>query len=70
LLLLVVLELAGGGIEWILARYPVFKVVGDIPLVYLYIFWLASLWLGFKIGKRMGMKKGAISERNRLGIPL
>jgi hypothetical protein len=69
LLLLFVLEKAGGGIEWILARFPILKVVSDVSPIGLYVFWLVSLWLGFKIGKQVGMKRGAARERKRLGIP-
>jgi hypothetical protein len=35
----------------------------------LYIFWLVTLWLGFKIGKQAGMRGVASRERKRLGIP-
>lgn len=69
LVYLLVLERTGGGIDWILIRFPILKVV-DVSPVGLYIIWLVSLWLAFKIGKRVGMKKGAIRERKRLGIPL
>jgi len=69
LLLLLVLERTGGGIEWIFARFPILKVV-DVSPVGLYIVWLVSLWLGFKLGKQVGMKRGAARERKRLGIPL
>lgn len=69
LLFLFVLEKAGGGVEWILARFPILKVVRDVSPVGLYIFWLVSLWLAFEIGKKAGMKRGALRERNRLGIP-
>ena len=69
LLFLLVLEKTGGGIEWILTRFPILKVV-DVYPVGLYIIWLVSLWLVFKIGKQVGMKKGAVKERKRLGIPL
>ena len=69
LLLLLVLERTGGGIEWIFARFPILKVV-DVSPVGLYIVWLVSLWLGFKLGKQVGMKRGAAKERKRLGIPL
>ena len=69
LLLLFVLEKAGGGREWIFARFPILKVASDVSPVGLYVFWLVSLWLGFKIGKQVGMKRGAARERKRLGIP-
>jgi hypothetical protein len=69
LLLLLVLEKTGGGIEWIFARFPILKVV-DVSPVGLYVIWLVSLWLVFKIGKQVGMKRGAARERKRLGIPL
>jgi len=69
LLLLLVLERTGGGIEWIFARFPILKVV-DVSPVGLYIVWLVSLCLGFKLGKQVGMKRGAARERKRLGIPL
>jgi hypothetical protein len=69
LVLLLVLEKAGGGIEWILTRFPILKVVRDVSPVDLYIFWLVTLWLGFKIGKQAGMRGVASRERKRLGIP-
>jgi hypothetical protein len=69
LLLLLVLERTGSGIEWIFARFPILKVV-DVSPVSLYVIWLVSLWIGFKLGKHVGMKKGALKERRRLGIPL
>jgi len=69
LVLLLVLEREGGGIDWIFARFPFLKVVRDVSPVGIYIFWLVSLWLGFKIGKQVGMKRGAVGERNRIGIP-
>ena len=68
LVLLLVLERTGAGIDWILNRFPILKVV-DVSPVGLYIFWLFSLWLGFKIGKQLGMKRGAARERKKLGIP-
>lgn len=76
LLLLLVLEKAGGGIEWVfsgmewvLARFPILKVVRDVSSVDLYIFWLVTLWLGYKIGKLTGRRGVAARERKRLGIP-
>ena len=69
LLLLFVLEKTGGGIEWIFARFPILNVV-DVSPVGLYVLWLVSLWLVFKIGKQVGLKRGAARERKRLGIPL
>jgi len=69
LLLLIVLEKADGGIEWILTRFPILKVVRDVSPVDLYIFWLVTLWLGYKIGKQVGMRGVAARERKRLGIP-
>jgi len=69
LLFILDLERAGRGIEWILARFPILKVVGDVSPVGLYIFWLVSLWIGFKIGKQVGMKRAAARERKKLGIP-
>ncbi len=68
LLLLLMLEKTGGGIEWIFARFPILKVV-EVSPVGLYVLWLVSLWLGFMLGKRAGMKRGAARERKRLGIP-
>ena len=68
LLLLFALEKAGGGMGWIFARFPILEVVSDSPTG-IYAFWLVSLWLGFKIGKQVGMKRGAARERKRLGIP-
>jgi hypothetical protein len=69
LLLLLILERTGGGIEWIFDRIPILKVV-DLSPIGLYVLWLASLWIGFIIGKQVGLKKGAVKERQRLGIPL
>ena len=69
LLFLLILEKAGGGIEWISARFPILKMVRDVSPIDLYIFWLVTLWLGFKIGKRAGMRGVAARERKRLGIP-
>jgi hypothetical protein len=69
LLFLLDLERAGRGIEWILARFPILKVAGDVSPVGLYIFWLVSVWIGFKIGKQVGMKRAAARERKKLGIP-
>ncbi len=69
LVFLLVLERAGGGIEWIFTRFPILKLVRDVSSVGLYIFWLVTLWLGFKIGKRAGMRGVAARERKRLGIP-
>jgi hypothetical protein len=69
LLFLLVLERAGSGIEWIVARFPFLKMARDISPVDLYMFWLVTLWLGFKIGKQAGMRGVAARERKRLGIP-
>lgn len=69
LVFLLVLERTGGGIDWILTRFPILKTV-DVSPVGLYIIWLVSLWLAYKIGKHVGMRKGAVKERKRLGIPL
>lgn len=69
LLLLSILEIEGGGIDWIFARVPILEVFREVSHVGLYIFWLVSLWVGFKIGKHAGMMKGAARERNRMGIP-
>lgn len=66
---LLIIVKAEGGIEWIFTRFPILKVVRDVSPVGFYIFWLISLWLGFKIGKQVGMKRGAARERKRLGIP-
>ena len=68
LLVLLVLEKQGGGIEWILARFPILKNV-EVSPVGLYAIWLVSLWLGFSLGKRVGMKRGADKERKKLGLP-
>ena len=62
-------ERARRGIGWILAQFPILNVVGYVTPVGLYIFWLASLWLGFNIGKQVGMKRAASRERKKLGIP-
>lgn len=69
LVLLFVLEKAGGGMGWMFSRFPILKrVAGELSPVNLYLFWLASLWVGFKIGKHVGTKRGAVNERRRLGI--
>jgi hypothetical protein len=62
-------ERAGRGIEWIFVQFPILKLVGDVTPVGLYIFWLVSLWLGFKIGMQVGLKRAASRERKKLGIP-
>ncbi len=69
LLLVLVLEKEGGGMDWIFARFPILEAVRGISPVGLYIFWLVSLWVGFRFGKHVGMKRGAERERQRLGIP-
>lgn len=69
LLLLLILEIEGGGINWIFVQIPILEVVRDVSHVGLYIFWLLSLWIGFKFGKHVGMTRGAVKERNRMGIP-
>jgi hypothetical protein len=69
LLFLLILEKAGGGIEWISARFPILKMVRDVSPLDLYIFWLVTLWLGYKIGKQAGTRGVAARERKRLGIP-
>ena len=69
LLLVLILEKEGGGIDWIFAQFPILEVVRDVSPVGLYIFWLLSLWTGFKFGKQVGMTRGAARERNRVGIP-
>jgi hypothetical protein len=69
LLLLLILEKEGGGIDWIFAQFPILEVVRDVSHVGFYIFWLLSLWIGFKFGKHVGMTRGAARERNRMGIP-
>ena len=62
-------EKAGGGMGWVLDRYPILgNMVEYVSPDVIYFFWLASIWLGYKIGKRTGMKRGAINERRRLGI--
>ena len=66
---LLALEKIDGGKEWLLSRFPILRMGGELTPVHLYIFWLFSLWFGFKIGKRAGVKGGAKKERNRLGIP-
>lgn len=69
LVLLFVLEKAGGGMGWAFARFPILnKLAEEASPVGLYLFWLTSLWLGFKMGKHVGMKRGAVNERRRLGI--
>lgn len=69
LLLLTILEIEGGGIEWVFAHIPFLQVFRDVSHVGLYVFWLVSLWIGFKIGKHVGITRGAVRERNRMGIP-
>ena len=73
LLLLLILEKEGGRINMIFAQFPILEVVRDVSHVGLYIFWLVSLWIGFKFGKHVGMTRGAARgaarERNRMGIP-
>jgi hypothetical protein len=68
LLVLLVLEKQGGGIEWIFARFPILKAV-EVSPVGLYVIWLVSLWIGYRLGKRVGMKRGADKERKKLGLP-
>lgn len=68
LLVLLVLEKRGGGMEWIFARFPILRDV-EVSPVGLYVIWLVSLWLGFRLGKRVGMKRGADKERKNLGLP-
>src|SRR5512139_140491 len=69
LVLLLILEKAGGGTGLVFAQFPILKNVADhVSPVNIYLFWLASVWLGFKIGKQVGMKRGALNERRRLGI--
>ena len=69
LLFVLILEKEGGGVDWIFAQFPILDVVRGVSPVGLYILWLISLWLGFKFGKQVGIKKGAVMERNRIGIP-
>lgn len=69
LLLVLILEKEGGGMDWIFAQFPILELVRDVSPVGLYIFWLVSLWIGFKFGKQAGMNRGAVKERNRMGIP-
>jgi hypothetical protein len=69
LLFILILEKEGGGIDWIIAQFPIIDLVRGVSPVGLYIFWLLSLWIGFKFGKQVGMARGAVKERNRIGIP-
>lgn len=69
LLLVLILEKEGGGLDPIFARFPILEVVRGVSPVGLYIFWLFTLWIGFKFGKQVGMTRGAVRERNRMGIP-
>jgi hypothetical protein len=69
LLMLLLLERAGIGTERIVARFPALKGVANVSVVEAYLFWLASVWLGFEIGKQVGVRKGAARERKKLGIP-
>jgi hypothetical protein len=66
---LLILEKTGIGTEWIFDRSPILQTAREVSPVGLYSFWLVSLWLGFKIGKRTGLKRGASRERQKLGIP-
>ena len=69
LVLLMALEKAGVGTGWVLDRFPILKYVAEyVSPDVVYLLWLASIWLGFRIGKHIGMKRGAINERRRLGI--
>ena len=68
LLLLLVLEKRGIGMERIFARFPILEAV-EVSPVGLYVIWLVSLWLGFRLGKRVGMKRGADKGRKKLGLP-
>lgn len=70
LLIVLIIESEGGGTDWIFARFPIFDAVRDASFVEIYVFWLVSLWIGFKFGKQAGMAKGAVKERKRIGIPL
>lgn len=69
LVLVLILEKEGSGVDWIFARIPFLEVFRDVSPVGLYIFWLVSLWLGYRFGKQVGMTRGAARERNRVGIP-
>ena len=69
LFVVLILEKEGGGMKWLFARFPILEMVRGVSFVGLYIFWLVSLWIGFKFGKRAGMVRGAARERNRMGIP-
>ena len=69
LLLVLILEIEGSGVGWIRARFPILEVAGEVSPVGLYISWLVTLWLGFRFGRHVGMKRGAGRERQRLGIP-
>ncbi len=69
LVLLMALERAGGGLVWVRGRLPILEdLVEYISPDVLYFLWLVSIWLGFKVGKHVGMKRGAVNERRRLGI--
>ncbi len=71
LLLALILEKEGGGTGWVFARFPILEAVRDVSPVGLYIVWLVSLWVGFRFGKHVGMKRAEARERerNRIGIP-
>lgn len=69
LVVLLVLDKTAGGTKWIFAQFPTLKAVRGVSRVNVYFFWLVSLWIGFLIGKRVGLKRGASRERKRLGIP-
>lgn len=69
LFLVLILEKEGGGMTWVFVRFPILEMVRGVSFVGLYVFWLLSLWIGFKFGKRAGMVRGAARERNKMGIP-
>jgi hypothetical protein len=68
LFFLLILGKEAGGLEWIFAQFPFLEMIRDVSPVGLYIFWLVSIWIGYKFGKHVGMTRGAARERNRIGI--
>jgi len=69
LFFVLILEKEGGGLHWIFVKFPFLEVARSVSPAGLYVFWLLSIWIGFKFGKQVGMTRGAARERNRIGIP-
>lgn len=69
LFFVLILEKEGGGLNWIFVKFPILEMARSVSPIGLYVFWLLSIWIGFKFGKQAGMTRGAARERNRIGIP-